>query len=85
MSSLHMDPAFRGLPPELQARLEVTLQLGAQVAALRKLTDDIQKVLELTAPVFTAYGVALDHHVRLLERYFAAAETEAFGSGWRRG
>lgn len=85
MGSLHHDRAFRRLPPDLQARLEVTLPLSAQMAAIRALTNDIQKVLELAAPEYTAYGSALDHHVRLLETYFAEAETEAFGMGWRRG
>lgn len=85
MGSLHVDPSFRGLPRDLQARLEVALTLGAQVAAIRKLTDDLQHVLGVQAPQFTAFGVALDHHVRLLETYFAAADQEAYGAGWHRG
>lgn len=83
--SLHHDPSFQALPPDLQAQVKVALTLGAQLAAIRKLTDGIQKALRLAAPQFSAYGEALDHHVRLMEAYHTNAVDEAYGLGWRRG
>ena len=83
--SLHHDPQFRALPSDLQARLEVALTLGAHAAALRSLTDNLKQVLEVQAPQFTAFGEALDYHVRALETYFRSTVDHAYGAGWRRG
>ena len=83
MSSLHHNPTFRALPTELQARLEVALTLGAQAAALRSLTDDLNRILEVEAPGF-AFGIALDIHVSTLETYFRNTVSHALGAGWRR-
>jgi hypothetical protein len=83
--SLHHNPTYRALPPDLQAQVTVALTLGAQAAAIRKLTDEIRRVLEMAAPEFAAFGEALDHHVRALEQYFASTLDHAYGAGWRRG
>lgn len=73
------DPRMQGLPMELQARLQVALTLGAHLAAIRELTNAVGEVLRHEAPRFTAYGEALDNHVRFMEQYFRAAELDAYG------
>jgi hypothetical protein len=73
------DPRMQGLPVELQARLEVALTLGAQVAAIRHLVDALAQVLQHELPEFKEFAVALNYHVRALETYFKAAELDAWG------
>lgn len=83
--SLHHDPAFRALPPDLQAQLTVAVTLSAHLKAIRALTDDLQRVLGMAAPEFSAFGEALDYHVRAMETYHGSAIDHALGAGWRRG
>lgn len=79
-----MDPNYRALPADLQARLEVALTLGAQMHAISKITEALQDVLQHEAPQYTAFGTALTYHVQLMQTYFKAAERHAYGAGWRR-
>lgn len=73
------DPRLRGLPPDLQAQMRVVLTLGAQLQAIKKLTEEIQLVLDHEAPKYAAFGEALAYHVEAVRTYFAEAERVAYG------